>query len=273
MLSVGHISHRMHVFSLLHSSAPNRREHIDVSTSYVDRLQSYSSPSSSISPSPRDESPVDLECAQALPKFTNTEHSNPERTPLIGTTDSRHTLNDAHGPDSSYGAVHCTHDHVDSNASVFFESHHRHESRSLHLSHHERNRPATMYGPAEYAQGRPSGAGHVHNSESDHYHRDGFEGAENFTNTHEHHHSHRNYHHDGREGKIKVGKKRQIVGILVRLNLGLIDWFTTGTHAGQGITIRYHDPFIDYRSYPVDNIGSGLQCVIVDLPSRPLLNR
>lgn len=210
----------MQVFSLLHSSTPNHREHVDVSTSYVDRLQSYSSPSSSIAPSPRDESPVDLECATALPKFTDAEHSNPERTPLIGTTDSHHTLSDVHhGPDSSYGAVHHTHDHVDGNASEFFESHHRHESRSLHLSHHERSRPTTMYGPAEFAPGRPGGAGHVQHSESDHHHHHGFEDTENFTDTHEHYHLHQQHHLRGHERKVKVGKKRQIVGILVRLTL------------------------------------------------------
>ena len=203
----------MQVFSLPRSSTPNHKGHVDVSTSYVDRLQSYSSPSSSIVPSPRDESPVDLECAPPSPKFTDAEHSDPERTPLIGTTNSHHTLSNAHhGQGSSYGAVHHTHDHVDGNASEFFESHHRHESRSIHLSHHERSRPTTMYGPAE------SGAGHVHHGESDHHHH-GFENAENFTATHEHYHLHQHHHHDGHEGKVKVGKKRQIVGILVRPNL------------------------------------------------------
>jgi len=71
-----------------------------------------------------------------------------------------------------------------------------------------------MYGPE-------SDAGHVHHGESDHHHHHGLEDVENFTDTHEHYHLHQHHHHDGHEGKVKVGKKRQIVGILV-LQLGIM---------------------------------------------------
>ncbi|KAH0835594.1 zinc iron permease [Lanmaoa asiatica] len=206
MLSVGHISRRMQVFCLHRSSAPNHRGHVDVSTSYVDQLQSYSSPSTSIAPTPPDEFPSDLERAQASPKFTN---SNTERTPLIGPTDSDHIANDVqHSPDASYGTVHHRghmHDLVDGDALAFFEGHHRHEPRDLHRSHHERSRPATMYGPVD-EQGRPSGPYHHHHWS---------ENTEDVADTAEHPHCHI----DGHENEVKVGKKRQIVGILVRFNL------------------------------------------------------
>ena len=201
----------MQVLSLHRRSTSNHRTHADVSTAYVDQLHSYSSPSTSIAPTPRDES-ADLERAPATPKLTNTEHSHSERTPLIETTDSvQHDLG------LSYGAIHHrnhTHDRVDSNASTFFEGHHRHEPRDLHQSHHERSRPTTMYGPEEFAQDQPSGV-----SESGHWHHHGFEDVECVTDTPEHNHIHQHYHADMHEDGVKVGKKRQIVGILVRLNL------------------------------------------------------
>ncbi|KAG8215728.1 zinc iron permease [Butyriboletus roseoflavus] len=219
MLAFGHISCRMQVLFLIRHSIPNHRGHVDVSTSYVDQLHSYSSPSTSTTPTPPTEFPADLERAPATPKFINTEHSNSERSPLIETTDSGHARSGIHHDlDHSYGAVHpCghTHDRVDGDASAFFEGHHRHEPRDLHQSHHERNRPTTMYGPEGFAQGRPSGMG------SGHRHHYGFEDVEYVTDTPEHDHFHQHSHVDGHEDGVKVGKKRQIVGILV-LQLGIM---------------------------------------------------
>ncbi|KAN0078108.1 Zinc/iron permease [Tylopilus felleus] len=195
-----------------------------ISTSYVDRLQSYSSPPSSIASTPRDESTVDLERATPSAKFANTERSSAEQTPLIGTTDSHHTPSDPHhSPDSSYGAVHHhvhTHDLGNGDASEYFEGHHRHESRSVHMSHHERTRPTTMYGPGGFSQSQPSDVCHVHHIESNHRHHHGFEDAEDVTHPHEHH-FHQHHHLEGHGDEIKVGKKRQIVGILV-LQLGIM---------------------------------------------------
>lgn len=206
----------MQVFSLPRSSTPDHRGHVDISTSYVDRLQSYSSPAPSIVPTPQDGILPGLERAPASPKFTDTEPSSSEQTPLMVTT--VHTPRDPHhDPDPSYGAVHHrdhTHDLVDSDASIFFEGHHRHESRNLHQSHHERCRPATMYGLGEFAQGQPSGVGG-----SGHRHHHVLEDVEDVTYIPEPHHHHHHCHVDEHEGRVKVGKKRQIVGILVRLNL------------------------------------------------------
>ena len=248
----------MQAFSPFRPSTSNHTGHVDISTSYVDQLQSYSSPPSSIAQTPRDESPLDLERALPPPKFTSAEHSSPEETPLIRTTHSHHTPSDPRlGPDCSYGAVHHhihTHDLVNSDASEYFEGHHRHESRSVHSSHHERTRPTTMYGPEEIVQSRPSNVGHVHHMEPGHSHHRGLEAAECVTDAHAHQHFHQ--HHHGHEDKIKVGNKRQIVGILVRLDLGPIYMFTT--HAGQGITIGHHDSFIGYRADPVNNVRPGL---------------
>lgn len=248
--------------------------HVVVSTSFVYRLQSYSSPSTSITPTPGDRSPPDLEHALATPKLTNTGHLSSERTPLIRETDPHHAASHTHrDPDSSYGAVHHrghTHDSLDGDASLFFEGHHRHESRGLHHSHHERSRPQTIYDSEEFEEAQPSGVGHVTHSEDGHHHH-GFEDAEGVTDTPEDHHFHNHYHSNGHTDKDKAGKKRQIVGILVRLDLRLADPLIT--HVIQGVTIRYHDPFIGHRSDLVDNVGSRFQCVIVDFFSRLVLTR
>ena len=209
MLSVGHIPDRMQVFSLTHSATSNRTRLVDVSTSYVHRLHSYGSPSSSTIPTPRNEFPGDLEHAAPSPKFANRQHLNPEQAPLIGARDSHCPPSDPHLDRSSlYGAL-------NGGASEYFEGHHRHEPRNSHLSHHERTRPTTMYGPGEFSQGQPSDVPHVHHVASGHHHQHMFEDTEDVTDTHEHHFHH---HIDGHED-FKVGKKRQIVGILVRFRL------------------------------------------------------
>jgi len=198
-----------------------------VSTSYVDRLQSCSSPhqSSPVSPTPREDTAADLECSPPLPKITTIDRSDPEQTPLLREINSHCTPNHVHdGPEPSYGAVqHCIHTHepVGGVASAFFEGHHRHESRALHEAHHERNRPLTMYGPGEFAQRLPIGMGHVLNhSESSHNRH--HHGVEDVINTHERNHFHGHHHHrDGHEDKISGNKQKQIVGILV-LQLGIM---------------------------------------------------
>ncbi|KAF8123560.1 zinc iron permease [Boletus edulis] len=180
-----------------------------VSTSFVNQLHSYSSPSSSIASTPRDESPVDIERGPPS-RFPDAHHPNPEQTPLIGTADSHHPpSHHRHTQDSSYGAVQhhvTTHSLVNGDASEYFEGHHRHESRSSHLSHHERTRPTTMYGLPTIADDRPSDVGHAHCIESGHHHH-GLEDTVDATGRH--------------EDKIRIGKKRQIVGILV-LQLGIM---------------------------------------------------
>lgn len=75
--------------------------------------------------------------------------------------------------------------------------------------------------------GSECGADHVTDSEPWHYHHhNGFEGIEGITGTSEHHHFHHHRHHHGHEDKVEIGKKRQIVGILVRLGLRLPDLLT-----------------------------------------------
>ncbi|KAG6372539.1 hypothetical protein JVT61DRAFT_7648 [Boletus reticuloceps] len=226
----------MQVLSFPRPSAFNDTGHVDVSTSFVNRLHSYSSPSSSIASTPRDGSPVDIERAPPS-RSPDAQHPNPEQTPLIGTADSHHPpSHHRHSQDSSYGAVQhhvTTHSLVNGDASEYFEGHHRHESRSSHLSHHERSRPTTMYGPPGLADGRPSDVGHAHYMESGHHHH-GLEDTVDATGTHEHHHFH-HHHHSGHEAKIRIGKKRQIVGILVRLDFELVDLIAT--HASS----RYYN--------------------------------
>ena len=181
----------------------------------MDRLQSYSSPSVSITPTPGDVSPPDLESAPGTPKLPHTDASNLEQTPLIGHTDPHYTTSHAHDRDS-YGAVHyrghCHNSLVNGDASAFFEGHHRHESRDAHQSHHERTRHQTMYGPVGFERVPPSSVAHINHDEPGHRcHL--LEGAEGVADSHSFHH-----HHHGHQDKVKVGKNRQIVGILVRLD-------------------------------------------------------
>lgn len=63
-----------------------------------------------------------------------------------------------------------------------------------------------MYGPGEFGQGR---SGHRR------YHE--IEDVEDVTDIPEPHHFHQHHHVDGHEDTVKIGKKRQIVGILVSL--------------------------------------------------------
>ncbi|KAF8837664.1 Zinc/iron permease [Paxillus ammoniavirescens] len=187
-----------------------------ISTSYVDRLQSYSSPSPSLGSTPGDESPAPL-CRgrSASPKSVGTTGLDSERTPLIATPHHHHHAQTfAYGSAAHYGHAH---GHANGTASAFFEGHHRHESRDMHSSHHDRGpRLPKMYGPEEFGQAPPSGVGHILDREGGHPHTHGLEDDEPVTHIHEHHH-----HHEGGDEEVIVGKKRQIVGILV-LQLGIM---------------------------------------------------
>jgi hypothetical protein len=59
--------------------------------------------------------------------------------------------------------------------------------------------------------------------------------------------------------EVKVGKKRQIIGILVSISFaqgvrGLIYY--------PGFAIRHHDPFDRHRSDTSNNYGLRVQCVV-----------
>lgn len=87
--------------------------------------------------------------------------------------------------------------------SYFFEGHHRHESRCSHDTHHERGfKLSSSYGPEEFEQGIANGIVHADDRELHAGHG----------------HSHAL---DSEIEEVQVGKKRQIVGILV-LQLGIM---------------------------------------------------
>ncbi|KIK96962.1 hypothetical protein PAXRUDRAFT_825400 [Paxillus rubicundulus Ve08.2h10] len=188
-----------------------------ISTSYVDRLQSYSSPPTSLGSTPGDESPSVLCRGRSeSPKFIGTTGLDPERTPLV-TAPHNHPHHPHHTQAFSYGSTahhgH-THGHANGAASTFFEGHHRHESRDIHLSYHDRGpRLPIMYDPEEFGQDPLSGVGHAHDRDG-HHHAHDLEDDEIVA--HIHHHR-----HEAGDGEVIVGKKRQIVGILV-LQLGIM---------------------------------------------------
>lgn len=62
----------------------------------------------------------------------------------------------------------------------------------------------------------------------------------------------------GEEEEVKVGKKRQIVGILVSISHA--QGFYELIHY-PGLAIRHHDPFHRHRSNISHNYGPRVQCV------------
>ncbi|KIN95052.1 hypothetical protein M404DRAFT_1007838 [Pisolithus tinctorius Marx 270] len=238
------------------------------STAYVDRLQSYSSPTVTPGSTPRNLSHSrndegDQEeasgCSQTPVKLINNVQSHDrENQPLLNPRADRHcydndnnhkhistlvtqlntstdsaqqdgTRTDLQTPShpqqyqcshshlqrhsSNYGATtsqadgnpHATYrdGHVlptSSGVPTIIEGHHRHEPRTAHSAHHERGpRLPYFYGPDEFGQGTTLGVGGIHHD---------------IEHTCQHHHS-----NVGNE--LRIGKKRQIVGILV-LQFGIM---------------------------------------------------
>ncbi|EIW78000.1 zinc iron permease [Coniophora puteana RWD-64-598 SS2] len=195
------------------------------------------------SPKPLDSHPPDSE---HTPLISNGSSNPAQRSQTFhyGTAHHHH----AHARLHAHG-----HARESSPSQDIFEGHHRHERRSAHESHHDRGpRLPSMYGPEEFGQGQVAGVGHVqeHSGHAGHGH-DGDEelggagAGENecdrghehddehgrahdgggYHRHHHHYHGHHGHHHGhahGHEhGNVKVGEKRQIVGILV-LQLGIM---------------------------------------------------
>ncbi|KAG1764467.1 zinc iron permease [Suillus occidentalis] len=171
-----------------------------ISTSYVDRLQSYSSPIPSpesttpiiattpisVTPTPRAATPKPIESRASQSERTHLVHSHSSQSP-------RRTRS------FSYGSTSQPHRHD----SYFFEGHHRHESRCSHDTHHERGlKLSSSYGSEGLERGIVTGNVHADDREL----------------RAEHGHSHTP---NSEIEEVQVGKKRQIVGILV-LQLGIM---------------------------------------------------
>ncbi|KAI6131074.1 Zinc/iron permease [Pisolithus croceorrhizus] len=211
------------------------------STAYVDRLQSYSSPTVTRGSTPctRWPSPYDEETS-GLPQtpvklINNVQNHDRERQPLLNARsdsqcydndhDDEHNLwaapnkmrheqiwrfhhtrsnTNAHtrfslGTYTGQNALHL--DEVTQDAPTIIEGHHRHEPRTAHSIHHERGpRLSYFYNPGENGQGMTLVDGGTHDHDVEHLH----------------------HHHDGNAGhELRIGKKRQVVGILV-LQLGIM---------------------------------------------------
>ena len=238
----------------------NRCIEIDISTSYVDRLQSYSSPSST---PPRDPSldGDEPDCSEdTAPKLANSvtaiasHDTDPELQPLLNTGNG-HTLiseqyqthtpllygtTHTHRTDVHDGARTCTtfeaisgdndhHDHhrihvhtsgdgnnLNFGGAVILEGHHRHEVRSAHSVHYDRGpRLPSIYAEEEDMRRMVLTVACAHGRNGDrHAHHD-----------HDGHHGHGHVHglgefgHGDAEPEVKVGTKRQIIGILVCTDL------------------------------------------------------
>ncbi|KAI5999204.1 Zinc/iron permease [Pisolithus albus] len=106
-------------------------------------------------------------------------------------------------PTGSVGTYNTQHtrqlDEVTQDVPTIIEGHHRHEPRTAHLVHHERGpRLPLIYGPEEFGQGMTLADGGMHDHDVEHLHHDDNGGHE-----------------------LRIGKKRQVVGILV-LQLGIM---------------------------------------------------
>lgn len=172
-----------------------------ISTAYVDRLHSYSSPI----PSPKSSTPTTA-ASTPVPATINRRTDTPNPIESCAAQSERTHLVSSHSSQSprrtrsfSYGSTSQPHRHD----SYFFEGHHRHEARCSHDTHHERGfKLSSSYGPEDFEQDIVTGIVDVHDRE---LHA-------------EHGHSHML---DSQIEEVQVGKKRQIVGILV-LQLGIM---------------------------------------------------
>ncbi|KAF7986876.1 hypothetical protein HWV62_12620 [Athelia sp. TMB] len=197
-----------------------------VSTSYVDRLQAYdsepSSPSASYPATPSLERPNPTPYMRKItPSCVNAIHEPTEYSPLIpsaleppASLDNRHTQSFSYGHSHAADAQAQSRHHAHSHAiSRFFTGHHRHEPRGSHEEHHDRS-PRIAAAPVLYTESlerdleRSAGhhhdhCGHLHDEDSD-------EEASVLAGE-----------HGPDSGKARMGKRRQIVGILV-LQMGIM---------------------------------------------------
>ncbi|KAI6131734.1 zinc iron permease, partial [Pisolithus thermaeus] len=177
------------------------------STAYVDRLQSYSSPTVTRGSTPctRSPSPYDEETS-GLPQTSHHPDSSHygTTTPLAsGNLNAMHRHGDVlpTGSLGTYTAQSALRlDEVTQDASIIIEGHHRHEPRTAHSIHHERGpRLSYFYNPGENGQGMTLVDGGTPHHDVGNLH---------------HHHGHASH-------ELRIGKKRQVVGILV-LQLGIM---------------------------------------------------
>lgn len=164
----------------------------DVSTSFVDRYHSYSSPIPSHQNSP--------EHSPALPSIfpitemptevqeDRFEHPIDDRSPLIPSHISVKNIGRSHS--IAYGALPSMEQELSPKPS-FFSGHHRYESRSEHEGHHHLGK-------------RTFAAGHGHDHHNGHSHLETFE-PEHCRHT------------GDEEGGVEmsIGHRRMVVGILV----------------------------------------------------------
>ncbi|TFY55044.1 hypothetical protein EVG20_g9464 [Dentipellis fragilis] len=213
-----------------------------LSTSYVDHLQSYPSapPSPKIEPITGPAGPmsaVDPAQVAVVPLSPSLHSSTPlppsENTPLLSSSSepaspraectalpistSSHQVRSCHcrGPTSYIGGL--------------FSGHHRHESRAIHEEHHgQPPRGSAILLSGEDAEAALEGVRHSHRKsghehEHEHEHEHGHEGN---GVVHRHAHGHADLEtlagsEVSEEEVVAIGRKRQIVGILV-LQLGIM---------------------------------------------------
>lgn len=211
----------------------------DISTSYVDRLQSYASLPSSPNSS-RPETPThphthphieseshytEADTTHALHQEQPTSKPKPapltlsEHTPLISTPVAQPQISCSQTVPHPHPHPH-SHTHA---ISQFFDGHHRHESRGRHGEHHERSpriaAAPVVYtpeaSPASHTHGRKNGACRHHGGNGHgHGHTHGY-GFVDEADEDEESESSQERCEDGHSERAKVGKKRQVVGILV----------------------------------------------------------
>lgn len=192
-----------------------------LTTSYVDRLQSYSSPSSS---PPASRSPSRIPSLRQAP--ISEEQDRLDTTPLL---QSNHHNPVSYGTTSCQSSLRAVPIVTKTDEPGYFSGHHRHEERTSHNSHsgHGTVRRQSVVGitdePVEVLS--PSSKPSEHHAHHHHHH--------SHTNGHGHGHSHLDmeswdpdHDHDGDmdlkgETEIKIGHRRQVIGILM-LQLGIM---------------------------------------------------
>lgn len=213
----------------------------DISTSFVDRLQSYPSPAST----PPQSSPTSRASSLAIPRTHDPESLDAsEHSALIsnttneyGTLPSHHHHHAEHSLDSLPARDHLPHrsisistiPHTPAEDDIFSGGHHRHEPRSSHYSHHSSSGPGRRQSLQKLSEDVQVTTTPVPSQQTHSKYRSGSSHRpHNLNHGHDHGHAHLTMEHwdpDSHEdegdveltAEVKIGHRRQVVGILVSL--------------------------------------------------------
>ncbi|KAI0795802.1 Zinc/iron permease [Abortiporus biennis] len=222
-----------------------------ISTAYVDRLHSYSSPlpTPPVSPpSSRTPSVIQLQTTDDVCECDSPQEGDDigEETPLMqshrqspgssyGSTEDMEPSSEQPPFSSQHAVIIPKEIQGDEEDEIFSGGHHRHELRSSHAGHSGRGRKESIikFADDEEEETVQNNEIHVHDHEHHHHHHHHTH-HHHLDHDHEHSHEHGHIHHHAHmdidhwdpestqtEHQVKIGQRRQVVGILM-LQVGIM---------------------------------------------------